>query len=200
MACSGEELLHQSADKFPVSLSCETFCGHTHDLAHLLHRRCADLGYDLKTGWILRRDSKDIFYEMDGRRQQVLATSIGALIGFAVVACFLSVYFKLGTFAPVSKVFAATIEAGQHPEILAQLVKWGLVGAVIQFAFGIKKTVGVLLATGLLINSPMYGLGVVAAVIFRLIFGTKFMDLRESGLIAGDGIYSFIAATLRAFS
>ena len=160
----------------------------------------ADLGYDLKTGWILRRDSKDIFYEMDGRRQQVLATSIGALIGFAVVACFLSVYFKLGTFAPVSKVFAATIEAGQHPEILAQLVKWGLVGAVIQFAFGIKKTVGVLLATGLLINSPMYGLGVVAAVIFRLIFGTKFMDLRESGLIAGDGIYSFIAATLRAFS
>ena len=157
------------------------------------------MGYDLKTGWILRGNSKDIAYELDGRRQQLIAEMIGAVIGFAVVAGFASMYFKLGTFAPVSKVFAATIEAGQNPEILGQLIKWGALGAIIQLVFGIKKTVGVLLATGLLINSPMYGLGVVAAVGYRMIWGTKSMELRESGLIAGDGIYSFITAVIKAF-
>ena len=159
----------------------------------------ADMGYDLKTGWILRGNSKDIAYELDGRRQQLIAEMIGAVIGFAVVAGFASMYFKLGTFVPVSKVFAATIEAGQNPEILGQLIKWGALGAIIQLVFGIKKTVGVLLATGLLINSPMYGLGVVAAVGYRMIWGTKSMELRESGLIAGDGIYSFITAVIKAF-
>lgn len=73
-----------------------------------------------------------------------------------------------------------------------------MLGAVIQLAFGVKKTVGVLLATGLLIYSPMYGVGVVMAVIFRAIFGSKSMELRESGLIAGDGIYSFISAMIKA--
>lgn len=159
----------------------------------------ADMGYDLKTGWILRGKSGNPAYELDGRRQQLIAEMIGALIGFAVVACFVSVYFKLGTFAPVSKVFAAAIEAGRNPEILGQLIKWGAFGALIQLVFGIKKTVGVLLATGLLINSPMYGLGVVAAVVYRMIWGSKSMELRESGLIAGDGIYSFIMAVIKAF-
>jgi len=36
------------------------------------------------------------------------------------------------------------------------------------------------------------------AVIFRAIFGSKSMELRESGLIAGDGIYSFISAMIKA--
>lgn len=159
----------------------------------------ADMGYDLKTGWILRGKSNDTAYELDGRKQQLIAEMVGAVIGFAVVAGFVSMYFKLGTLAPVSKVFAATIEAGQNPKILGQLIKWGTFGALIQFAFGIKKTVGVLLATGLLINSPMYGIGVVAAVIYRAIFGSGRMELRESGLIAGDGIYSFFAALVKAF-
>lgn|GEM_PF-6687555 len=40
---------------------------------------------------------------------------------------------------------------------------------------------------------------VVAAVIYRVFFGGAKMELRESGLIAGDGIYSFAVAVMRAF-
>lgn len=159
----------------------------------------ADMGYDLKTGWILRGKNRDIPYELEGRRQQLLAEIIGAVVGFAVVAVFMRIYFKLGTLPPVSSVFANTIKAGQDPTILMELLKWGVLGAAIQLAFGPKKTVGVLLATGLLIYSPMYGLGVLVAVCYRAFFGSKSMELRESGLIAGDGIYSFIVAMIRAF-
>ena len=159
----------------------------------------ADMGYDLKTGWILRGKNSDIPYELEGRKQQLLAEELGAVLGFAVVAAFMGMYFKLGTLPPVSSVFATTMKAGQNPEILGQLVKWGILGAIIQLAFGPKKTVGVLLATGLLIYSPMYGLGVLAAVIYRAAFGSEKMEMRESGLIAGDGIYSFIAAVMKAF-
>lgn len=159
----------------------------------------ADMGYDLKTGWILRGRNSDIPYELDGRKQQLLAEIIGAVVGFAVVALFMRMYFTLGTLPPVSSVFANTIKAGQDPAILKELLKWGVFGAAIQLGFGPKKTVGVLLATGLLIYSPMYGIGVLAAVVFRIFFGGKFMELRESGLIAGDGIYSFIMAMIRAF-
>ena len=159
----------------------------------------ADMGYDLKTGWILRGKNGDIPYELEGRKQQLLAELVGAVLGFAVVAAFMGMYFKLGTLPPVSSVFATTMKAGQNPEILGQLVKWGILGAIIQLAFGPKKTVGVLLATGLLIYSPMYGLGVLAAVIYRAAFGSEKMELRESGLIAGDGIYSFIVAVMKAF-
>jgi uncharacterized oligopeptide transporter (OPT) family protein len=159
----------------------------------------ADMGYDLKTGWILRGKNADIPYELEGRKQQVIAELVGAIIGFVMVAAFMNMYFKLGTLPPVSPVFATTIKAGQSPEILVQLVRWGILGALIQLAFGPKKTMGVLLATGLLIYSPMYGLGVLAAVIYKIFFGGEKMEMRESGLIAGDGIYSFIAAVLQAF-
>ena len=159
----------------------------------------ADMGYDLKTGWILRGKNSCIPYELEGRREQLLSEIIGALVGFAIVALFMGMYFKAGTLPPVSRVFAATLEAGQNPEILGQLLKWGGLGAIVQFAFGPQKTVGVLLATGLLINSPMYGLGVLAAVLYRACFGSEKMEMRESGLIAGDGIYSFALAVMKAF-
>jgi uncharacterized oligopeptide transporter (OPT) family protein len=159
----------------------------------------ADMGYDLKTGWILRGRGSRVEYELDGRRQQMIAEIIGAVVGFAVVAVFMNMYFKLQTLPPVSPVFASAIKAGQNSEILRELLMWSVPGGLIQLAFGSKKTVGVLLATGLLINSPMYGIGVVCAVIYRIIFGSEKMELRESGLIAGDGIYGFIMAVIKAF-
>jgi len=38
----------------------------------------ADMGYDLKTGWIVRGRGTDVAYELDGRRQQVISELDGA--------------------------------------------------------------------------------------------------------------------------
>lgn len=158
----------------------------------------ADMGYDLKTGWILRGKGQNIAYELEGRRQQLISEMIGALVGFAMVALFMKMFFEQGLIPPVSKVFAATIQAGANAEIMNQILKWGLVGAVIQFIGGPTRAIGVLLATGLLINFPIYGIGVLAAVVLKLIIGTERMEVREAGLIAGDGIYSFIISVIKA--
>ena len=40
--------------------------------------------------------------------------------------------------------------------------------------------------------------GVLLAVIVRLIFGTEFMEVRDSGLIAGDGLYGFFSNLIRS--
>ena len=57
---------------------------------------------------------------------------------------------------------------------------------------------GVLFATGLLINNPIYGIGLIIAVIIRMIFGTEFMEVRDAGLIAGDGLFGFFAALIQS--
>ena len=160
----------------------------------------ADMGYDLKTGWILRGRGKDPEYELDGRRQQAIAEIVGGLVAIATVALLMNMHFKLGMLPPVSRVFAATVQAGAHPDILRQLILWSLAGALIQFLGGTARAVGILFATGLLINSPLYGIGVLAAVLCRLIWGTAWMEMREAGLIAGDGIYGFVAAMVRSFT
>ncbi|MEG1800053.1 MAG: peptide transporter, partial [Synergistaceae bacterium] len=159
----------------------------------------ADLGFDLKTGWIIRGNSMYLGYEKDGRRQQVISAMIGAVIGFAVVAAFMHVYFRLDLLPPTSRVMAATAQAAGNSEILMELLKWGAVGMAIQFITGQKKAIGILLATGLLLNAPMYGIGVLLAVIVRLVAGKAFMEIREAGMIAGDGIYGFVIAVLKAF-
>ncbi len=101
---------------------------------------------------------------------------------------------------PVSRVFAATVYAGANPDVLRQLLLWSVAGAVIQLLGGAKRAIGILFATGLLIKNPIYGIGVLAAVICRIIWGTKWMEMREAGLIAGDGIYGFISAVVRSFA
>jgi len=93
----------------------------------------ADMGYDLKTGWIVRGRGTDIAYELDGRRQQVISELIGAFVAVGVTAMLMNMHFKLDMVPPVSKVFAATVKAGLNPEILRQLVVASIFGAVLQF-------------------------------------------------------------------
>ena len=81
--------------------------------------------------------------------------------------------------------------------LLRELLLWAIPGAIIQIIFG-TKMVGVLFATGLLLNNPIYGIGVLLAVIVRKIFGTEFMEVRDSGLIAGDGLYGFFSNLIRS--
>ena len=158
----------------------------------------ADMGYDLKTGWILRGKGEDVEYEKYGRRQQIIIEAIGGVIGILVVLLFSKALMSQNVIPPISKVFAATITAGTDPAIMKEMLMWALPGAFIQFIFG-KKMVGVLFATGLLLNSPIYGIGVLIAVTVRLIFGSEFMEVRDAGLIAADGLFGFITNLIKVF-
>ena len=158
----------------------------------------ADMGYDLKTGWILRGKGEDKEYELYGRKQQVIIEMIGGIIGIVVVLLTMNLYFESDLLPPVSRVFAATVSAGADTSLLKTLLIWAIPGFILQLIFGPSRMVGVLFATGLLINNPIYGIGVLAAVIVRLIFGTEFMEIRDAGLIAGDGLYGFFSALIKA--
>jgi len=137
--------------------------------------------------------------EREGRGGQVRGGLIGGCVGVATVFLLRNMHFRLDLLAPVSRVFAATVEAGAHPDILRQLLLWSVAGAVLQFLGGASRAVGILFATGLLIKNPIYGIGVLAAVIARMIWGKGWMEMREAGLIAGDGLYGFFSAVIRSF-
>lgn len=158
----------------------------------------ADMGYDLKTGWILRGKGEDVEHELYGRRQQIIVEAFGGVIGVLVVLFTMNLYFSQDIMPPVSRVFATTIAARADAALIKTLALWAVPGIIIQLIGGSSKMVGVLFATGLLINNPIYGIGVLAAVVVRLIFGTEFMEVRDAGLIAGDGLYGFFAALFAA--
>lgn len=157
----------------------------------------ADMGYDLKTGWILRGKGADPEREIRGRREQVKIEMVGGIIGILVVLMFANMYLSQDIMPPISRTFAAAAQAGANPDLLKELLIWAIPGAIIQVIFG-TKMVGVLFATGLLLNNPIYGIGVLIAVVVRLIFGTEFMEVRDSGLIAGDGLYGFFSNLIKS--
>jgi len=162
----------------------------------------ADMGYDLKTGWIIRGMGKNIPYELDGRRQQFISEMIGGIVAMIAVALFMNMHFKLDLIPPVSRAFAVTIQAGSSPQILRQLIIWAIPGAIIQSIGGAKRALGILFATGLLINNPIYGIGLFVAVGIRRIYERTHkekLELYGSGFIAGDGIYGFFFSIGRSF-
>ena len=161
----------------------------------------ADMGYDLKTGWIIRGRGVNVEHEKYGRKQQVIIEMIGGIIGIIVVLATLKMFVfghETPLLAPVSKTFAEAISKASDPQVLKSLLLWAVPGAALQLLGGPKRMVGVLFATGLLINNPIYGIGVIAAVIIRLIFGNKVIEFIDAGLIAGDGLGGFVYALLVA--
>lgn len=156
----------------------------------------ADMGYDLKTGWIIRGKGENTEHEVYGRKQQVLIEMLGAVIGIIVVILFADMTLNDGLIPATSTVFATTAQMGSNVALLKELAIWAIPGAIIQ-AIGRKYMFGVLLATGLLINNPIYGIGVIIAVIMRKIIGDEFMDCRDAGLIAGDGLFSFFSSLIK---
>ncbi len=162
----------------------------------------ADMGYDLKTGWIIRGSGANREYELDGRRQQVFSELFGGLIAVVVVGLLMNMHFNLNLLPPVSRVFAATVKAGSDFAILREMLFWAVPGAVIQFIGGSKKGLGILLATGLLIRNPIYGVGLVVALILRALFikdHEEAMQLYGAGFVAGDGLFGFFNAIGRSF-
>ncbi|MBJ6127176.1 OPT/YSL family transporter [Microvirga splendida] len=158
----------------------------------------ADMGYDLKAGYILRGNGADPEFEREGRRQQLMAAMLAFFIAAIVVLWAYPSYFAQNLFPPVDRVYAATINAGVAPGVAWSLFIWAIPGAILQYIGGPQRQIGVLFATGLLINFPMAGWAVLAGIVARLIWKRAAGETAEgdmqvfaAGLIAGDAIYSF---------
>lgn len=166
----------------------------------------ADMGYDLKAGYLLRGNGADPAFERAGRRQQLFAAMFAFVIAGAVVLVSYQSFFDQNLVAPVNKVYAATIKAGVADGVAWQLFIWAIPGAILQFVGGPKRQIGVLFATGLLINFPMAGWAVLAGILCRLVWekrrgasGEGDMEVFAAGVIAGDAIFSFFDSVSKNF-
>jgi uncharacterized oligopeptide transporter (OPT) family protein len=157
----------------------------------------ADMGYDLKAGFVLRGRGVDPAFEMEGRRQQFLAASVAFATALVVVGLSWRGYFARDLVPPVVRVFAATIGAGIAPGVAGSLLVWAVPGALLQAVGGSRRQLGVLLSTGLLISNTAAGWGVLAGLAVRLAWRSGpgrrdgELDAVAAGFIAGDALFSF---------
>ena len=164
----------------------------------------ADMAYDLKAGWILRGRGKYPEFEKQGRRQQYYAELLGFAVAILFIALFHKNYFTENLFPPVDRVYVSTIRAGTSPDVAKYLLIWALPGAFIQAIGGIKRQIGILFATGLLVLNPIAGWTALAALTIRVILLKKYgnsiggpMYVLAGGFIAGSALCSFGTATLK---
>ena len=160
----------------------------------------ADMGYDFKAGWLLRRPANSVDFEREGRLQQYFADLIGFAVGLVIVALAWRAYFSQDLIPPVDLVFADTIEAGTSAGLSAVglLLMWAIPGALIQWLGGPSRQMGILFATGLLITFPAAGWAVLLGILIRLVIQRSYgeraetpMTIAAAGIIAGDAIYGF---------
>jgi uncharacterized oligopeptide transporter (OPT) family protein len=158
----------------------------------------ADMGFDLKAGFILRGYGKDLQQELLGRRIQLFAALLAFVVAIPVVYFAYTSYFLQDLIPPVARVYAKTIDAGAQPGIAYSLLIWAIPGAIVQWIGGPKRQLGVLLATGLLINNALAGWAVLVGIALRILIirrwgdkGRTPMEIMAAGFIAGDALYSF---------
>ncbi|MEU2379062.1 OPT/YSL family transporter [Streptomyces misionensis] len=132
----------------------------------------ADVGFDFKAGWLLRRDGVPWHpYEVAGRRQQYLSQLVGFAVAVLVVAVAWKPFFADGHVPPVAQVYVDTIKTGlTDGHALAVMGLWAIPGALVQLLGGSSRQMGVLLATGLLVATPQAGWLVLAALTVRVLW------------------------------
>ena len=164
----------------------------------------ADMGCDLKAGFLLRGDGVDAAYERDGRRQQYYAAMFALAVAAVTVLVLYPGYFARGEVAPVDKVFVAAIRAGSSPEVAHALMLWAIPGGLLQALGGSRRQIGIMFATGLLLVSPLAGWAVTAGIACRLAWerwageaGRGDMEVFAAGSIAGDALTSFAGSVIR---
>lgn len=159
----------------------------------------ADLGYDFKSGWVLRRGQRPYTqFELEGRRQQLISAIVASAVAIGLVALLWQGLFEDDRVPPAAEVYTTTIEAGLgDPQILTQLALWAIPGAIIQLIGGPSRQMGVLFATGLIIATPQAGWVILAALAIRIIWkhyrgeeGQREVAVVGAGLIAGDAVNS----------
>ena len=159
----------------------------------------ADLGYDLKSGWMVRGQGTDPVREAAGRRQQALLQEFGALVGLLTAAAIAGTYWRAGLVPPMSRVVAATIGLHRTADLSWQLAVGAGCGAAAQALGGPSRAIGILLATGLLLDNAPYGYALAGALLVRAWTGTARMSVRAPGLVAGDGLAGFAMALAGAW-
>ena len=157
-----------------------------------------DTSVGLKAGWVIRGKGVNKENETHGRKQQVMIKQLGIIIGIAMAVAFGVILVQGDIIPPMSIFYADTVASTPSPALLRELAMWAIPGAILQAAFG-NRSAGLMLASGLLINNPIFGISVLVAIIARLVFGTKHMSIRAPGLIAGDGLFGFGESIFRAF-
>jgi uncharacterized oligopeptide transporter (OPT) family protein len=157
----------------------------------------ADMGYDLKAGFMLRTGLGAAF-EADGRRQQLYAAMAAFVVAIVVVGLTWEGYFAQNMIPPVDRVYAATIKAGIGGPAAISMMIWAIPGAALQLLGGQKRQLGVLFATGLLIAAPLAGWAVLLGIVLRQIWlvargsdGRSVMEVFAGGVIAGDALFTF---------
>jgi uncharacterized oligopeptide transporter (OPT) family protein len=162
----------------------------------------ADMGYDLKAGYMLRGYGSDPAFERDGRRQQLYAAMFAFVIAGVVVLIAYPGFFAQNLVAPVDRVYVATIKAGASSDVAWSLVKWAIPGAIIQYLGGPRRQLGILLATGLLIPFPLAGWAVLIGIVCRIVWErfarAEGMEVFGAGVIAGDALFAFFTSTWKA--
>jgi uncharacterized oligopeptide transporter (OPT) family protein len=164
----------------------------------------ADMGYDLKAGFLLRGEGRDAAFERDGRRQQFIAAITAFLTAALVVLFSWRGYFIRDLLPPVDRVYVATIRAGVAPGVATTLLLWAIPGALLQWMGGSRRQLGVLLSTGLLIANTSAGWAVLAGIALRLAAprlrhapGRRTTEVMAAGFIAGDALFSFGDSVVR---
>ncbi len=157
----------------------------------------ADLGYDLKAGWIVRGRGTKPTSEREGRRQQVWLQQIGGLVGIVTAFMIFGAYWQQELIPPMGRVVATTIDLAVTPSLSKELAGGIFLGIAIQALGGAGRALGVLLSTGLLLDNSIYGWALLVALLIRNKFGKKPMKVRAPGLIAGDGLSGFGEAFVR---
>lgn len=166
----------------------------------------ADMGYDLKAGYMLRGYGSDPEFERAGRKQQLYAAMFAFVLAGAVVLLTYKGYFLADRVAPADRAYVATIKAGSSWEVARQLLIWAIPGAIVQWIGGPKRQIGVLFATGLLIALPIAGWAVLVGVLLRILWTRSTngqrqteMEVFAAGVIAGDALYNFYTSVSKTF-
>jgi uncharacterized oligopeptide transporter (OPT) family protein len=167
----------------------------------------ADMGFDLKAGWLLRRGAVPWEpYEWAGRRQQYRAQLVGFVVAVLVVAVSWQAFLGDGRVPPVARVYADTITAGlTDTEALKAMALWAVPGALVQLLGGPTRQMGMLLGVGLLVGMPGAGWFVLAALAVRLVVRLRGRNASDApgaarsretlavvgaGLVAGSSVHN----------
>src|SRR4051812_2956437 len=164
----------------------------------------ADMGYDLRAGFLLRGQGADPAFELDGRRQQLYAAMLAFLIAIPTVYFAYPGYFSQDMVPPVDRVYVATIKAGATADVAKALLIWAIPGAVLQLLGGPRRQLGILFATGLLIPNPLAGWAVLVGIAIRVAIlkwkgaeASGPMEVLAAGFIGGDALYGFFDSVVR---